>query len=81
MRSFVDFDTMYDGNYEKVLMKGDKFRQFYPIFFIISLIHCAKINKIYHIQRNVTLMELRSTCPISDVYDLLSNECRRYIRP
>lgn len=59
LRNCVDFGTMYEGTMKKQI-KSDHFRQPYPIFFIIHLIYCDKINKNFHIHRRVTSMELRS---------------------
>lgn len=37
---------------QKVRMKSEKFRRIYPKWFIIHLMHFAKLNKISHINRN-----------------------------
>lgn len=48
LRNFVDFGTIHESNYEKMRMKWDNDRHFYPDFFKIPVINCAKN------QRNVS---------------------------
>lgn len=42
VKILVDLGTIYEGDYEKMQIKLPEMVWFYPIFFIILLIHCEK---------------------------------------